>query len=184
MARKKEFKIDKDDIAYEEDVEECDFTDYIPTGKNSIQLFSIEDDPTPENKNIDNNNSILEIKEGVTKTIESKSNSLNIKPDNKTKNNNTSSNKLNTTNETSNNKNSNKSFNNLFDNRNTPIPNGSTPPIDGEAANIKRSYTLRKSTVRKINELKSIHPDINICVSTIVDIAIAYYYEHIINNNI
>ncbi|MBN1036099.1 hypothetical protein DWC20_11135 [Clostridium botulinum] len=161
MARKKEFKIDKDDIAYEEEVEECCFTDYIPTDENSIQLFSIEEDSTHENNN--DNNSILKTTEDVNKKIESNSNN----PDNKTNNNNFKNN--NTL---------------LFDNRNTPIANGSTPPIDGEAANIKRSYTLRKSTVRKINEIKSIHPDINICVSTIVDIAIAYYHEHIINNNI
>ncbi|NFI03477.1 hypothetical protein FC959_03505 [Clostridium botulinum] len=169
MARKKEFKIDKDDIAYEEEVEECGFTDYIPTGENSIQLFSIEEDSGPENKNINDNNLLIETTEEVNKKIGAKPN--NITPDNTInndlKNNNiTSSNPL------------------LFDNRNTPIANGSTPPIDGEAANIKRSYTLRKSTVKKINELKSIHPDINVCVSTIVDIAIAYYHEHIINNNI
>ncbi|NFO28835.1 hypothetical protein FDB41_10555 [Clostridium botulinum] len=159
MARKKEFKIDKDDIAYEEEVEECCFTDYIPTDENSIQLFSIEEDSTHENKNNNDNNSILKTTEEVNKKIESNSNN----PDNKT-NNNLSPNTL------------------LFDNRNTPIANGSTPPIDGEVANIKRSYTLRKSTVRKINELKSIHPDINVCVSTIVDIAIAYYHEYITNN--
>ncbi|NFL86280.1 hypothetical protein FDB24_07270 [Clostridium botulinum] len=163
MVRKKEFKIDKDDIAYEEEVEECCFTDYIPTDENSIQLFSIEDDLAPENKNINDNNSLLETTKEVNKKIESSSND----PDNKTNNNNF--------------KNSNTL---LFDNRNTPIANESTPPIDGEAANIKRSYTLRKSTVRKINELKSIHPDINVCVSTIVDIAIAYYHEHIINDDI
>ncbi|NFO15665.1 hypothetical protein FDB34_16060 [Clostridium botulinum] len=161
MARKKEFKIDKDDIAYEEEVEECCFTDYIPTDENSIQLFSIENDLAHKNKNINANNSILETTEEVNKKIESSSNDR----DNKT-NNNLSPNTL------------------LFDNRNTPIANGAAPPIDGETANIKRSYTLRKSTVRKINELKSIHPDINVCVSTIVDIAIAYYHEHIINNNI
>ncbi|NFG11316.1 hypothetical protein [Clostridium botulinum] len=157
MGRKKEFKIDKDDIAYEEEVEECCFTDYIPTDENSIQLFSMEDDLAPENKNI-NNNLLIETTEEVNKKIESNS-------DNKTNNNFKNNNTL------------------LFDNRNTPIANGAAPPIDGEAANIKRSYTLRKSTVRKINELKSIHPDINVCVSTIVDIAIAYYHEHIINND-
>ncbi|NFG28489.1 hypothetical protein FC777_15535 [Clostridium botulinum] len=164
MARKKEFKIDKDDIAYEEEVEECSFTDYIPTGENSIQLFSIEDDLIPENKNINANNLLIETKEEVNKKIESSSNDRDNKTNNN--NNNLSPNTL------------------LFDNRNTPIANGAAPPIDGESANIKRSYTLRKSTVRKINELKSIHPDINVCVSTIVDIAIAYYHEHILNDNL
>ena len=163
MGRKKEFKIDKDDIAYEEEVEECCFTDYIPTDENSIQLFSMEEDSTPENKNINDNNLLIETTEEVNKKIESSSND----PDNKTNNNNFKNN--NTL---------------LFDNRNTPIANGAAPPIDGEAANIKRSYTLRKSTVRKINEIKSIHPDINVCVSTIVDMAIDYYHEHIINDDI
>lgn len=37
---------------------------------------------------------------------------------------------------------------------------------------------LRAPTVRKINEL---NPEINTYVSTIVDIAIAHYYNHIIN---
>lgn len=40
---------------------------------------------------------------------------------------------------------------------------------------------LRASTVRKINELKSIHPDLNTYVSTIVDLAIAHYYNYIVN---
>ncbi|NOW04190.1 hypothetical protein BCM20_002624 [Clostridium beijerinckii] len=40
----------------------------------------------------------------------------------------------------------------LFDNRRTPLPNGATPAIDGETPNIKRNYTLRSSTIRKINE--------------------------------
>lgn len=42
---------------------------------------------------------------------------------------------------------------------------------------------LRASTVRKINELKSIHPELNTYVSTIVDIAIAHYYDHIVNGD-
>lgn len=68
----------------------------------------------------------------------------------------------------------------LFDNRTIPIANGATPILDGETPDVKRTYTLRASTVRKVNELKGIHPDINACVSTIVDIAIEYYYKYII----
>lgn len=67
----------------------------------------------------------------------------------------------------------------LFDNRTTPIANGAAPLIESEVPNIKRTYMLRNSTVRKLNELKSIHPDINVCVSTIVDIALAHYYKYI-----
>ena len=71
----------------------------------------------------------------------------------------------------------------LEDNRNTPIVNGCAPPIDGEYLEIKRTYMLRSSTVRKLNKLKSIHPDLNTYVSTLVDLAIAHYYDHIINEN-
>ncbi|MDR3598072.1 MAG: hypothetical protein P4L60_25360, partial [Clostridium sp.] len=69
----------------------------------------------------------------------------------------------------------------LFDNRRTPLPNGAAPAIDGETPTIKRSYTLRSSTIRKINELKHLHPDINVCVSTIVDLAIDHYHNYIVN---
>ncbi|NFL65385.1 hypothetical protein FDB74_08225, partial [Clostridium botulinum] len=104
MARKKEFKIDKNDIAYEEDVEECCFTDYIPNGENSIQLFSFEDDLETENKSVNNNNSLLDTTEEVNKKMESISNNSDNNSDNKTNNNNFKNN--NTL---------------LFDNRNTPI---------------------------------------------------------------
>lgn len=67
----------------------------------------------------------------------------------------------------------------LFDNRTIPIANGATPILDGELPDVKRTYTLRASTVRKVNELKSIHPDINACVSTIVDRALEHYYLYI-----
>lgn len=67
----------------------------------------------------------------------------------------------------------------LFDNRTIPIANGATPILDGEIPDVKRTYTLRASTVRKVNELKGIHPDINACVSTIVDRALEHYYKYI-----
>jgi len=67
----------------------------------------------------------------------------------------------------------------LFDNRTTPIANGAAPLIKGEIPDVKRTYMLRASTVRKLNELKSIHPNINVCVSTIVDLALDHYYKHI-----
>ncbi|MDF2884892.1 MAG: hypothetical protein K0R54_5462 [Clostridiaceae bacterium] len=59
----------------------------------------------------------------------------------------------------------------------TKNENGAAHIIDGEAPDSKRCYTLRSSTVRKLSELKSIHPDINICVSTIVDMAVNYFYS-------
>ena len=72
-------------------------------------------------------------------------------------------------------KNNDNNINNnlLNDNRRAPIVNGCAPPINGEFLDVKRTYMLRSSTVRKINELKSIHPELNTYVSTIVDMAIA-----------
>ena len=67
----------------------------------------------------------------------------------------------------------------IFDNRRTPIANGAAPAIDGETPSIRRCYILRESTIRKINELKMMDNDINVCVSTIVDLAIDYYYKTI-----
>ena len=75
--------------------------------------------------------------------------------------------------------NTSSSNNDLFDNRTIPIANGATPTLDGEIPDVKRTYTLRASTVRKLNKLKSLHPDINACVSTIVDIALDHYYKYI-----
>lgn len=68
--------------------------------------------------------------------------------------------------------------NELMDNRiGKPTANGITPPIDGEAFDVKRTYALRKSTIRKLNELKAAHPDVNVYLSTILDAAITYYYN-------
>ncbi|GEA31652.1 hypothetical protein [Clostridium diolis] len=69
----------------------------------------------------------------------------------------------------------------LADNRKVSLANGMAPPIDGEFLDTKRTYMLRSSTVRKVNELKSRHPDLNTYVSTIVDMAIAHYYNYIVN---
>ena len=60
-----------------------------------------------------------------------------------------------------------------------PLSNGATPILNDEIPTIKRSYTLRASTIRKLNELKSLNPVLNICVSTIVDSALDHYYTYI-----
>lgn len=68
----------------------------------------------------------------------------------------------------------------VIDNRKgKPKPYGITPPIDDEAFDIKRTYTFRKSTVRKLNELKAQHPDINAYLSSIIDTAVNYYYNYV-----
>lgn len=69
---------------------------------------------------------------------------------------------------------------NLTDNRiGKPNAYGITPPIDGEKFDIYRTYIFRKSTVRKLNELKAIHPDINAYLSSILDAAINHYHDYI-----
>jgi hypothetical protein len=66
------------------------------------------------------------------------------------------------------------------DNRTTKsVPNGITPPIDGEFFTIKRTYTLRKSTIKMLNHIKALDDDINVYMNTLVDAAIRHYYKHI-----
>lgn len=56
---------------------------------------------------------------------------------------------------------------------------GLTPAVDGEFYTIKRCYQFRKSTVRKLNEIRAKHPDVNVYLNTIIDEAILYYYDHL-----
>lgn len=60
---------------------------------------------------------------------------------------------------------------------------GVTPPINGENFTLKRGYQLRPSTLRKLNELKAKHPDVNVYLNTILDAAINHYYDYIFNKN-
>jgi hypothetical protein len=60
-------------------------------------------------------------------------------------------------------------------------PRGLTPPISGEHFTVKRSYTMRPSTVRKLNALKAEHPDVNVLFNTIVDMAVSHFYNYIFN---
>jgi hypothetical protein len=77
-----------------------------------------------------------------------------------------------------------KTTSKLLDNRvGKPTPNGITPPIDGETFDVKRTYALRKSTIRKLNELKAAHPDVNVYLSTILDAAITHYYNFILKGD-
>lgn len=63
-------------------------------------------------------------------------------------------------------------------------PSGRTPPVDGEAFDMVRCYTLRRSTVRILSKIKAIHQDDNVYLNTIVDEAIRYYYEYLKNSSI
>lgn len=60
---------------------------------------------------------------------------------------------------------------------------GVTPPIDGEYFTLKRCYQFRPSTIRKLNEIKAKHSDVNAYLNTILDEAILHYYDHILNNS-
>ncbi|MBC2460450.1 hypothetical protein [Clostridium beijerinckii] len=168
MARRKTSKVPKNDFEYDEG-EVYGFTSETPITGDCISSFSFDDDFDTIQTNSEcksNNNSIKEDPKNNAQTNTASTINSNFK--------NNITNSIEITNTLS-------STKELFDNRRTPLPNGAAPAIDGETPNIKRSYTLRSSTIRKINELKSIHPDINVCVSTIVDIAINYYHNHIVN---
>lgn len=58
---------------------------------------------------------------------------------------------------------------------------GSTPMIDSEAFSIKRGYQFRPSTIRKLHELRALHPDINAYINTIIDEAITHYYNCVLS---
>ncbi|OOM80736.1 hypothetical protein [Clostridium sp. BL-8] len=170
MARRKTSKVPKNDFKYDEG-EVYGFTSENPIAGDCISSFSFDDDfdTIQTNSECKSNNTVIQ--EGPKTNIE-----INTASTSKgnTQSNITKSIEINNTL---------SSTENIFNNRRTPIPNGAAPAIDGETPNIKRSYTLRSSTIRKINELKSIHPDINVCISTIVDIAIDYYHNHIVNES-
>ncbi|CUU50903.1 hypothetical protein [Clostridium beijerinckii] len=170
MTRRKTSNVPKNDFEYDEG-EVYGFTSESPVAGDCISSFSFDDDFDTIQTNSEcksNNTAIQEDPKNNAQTNTASTINSNFK--------NNITNSIEITNTLS-------STKELFDNRRTPLPNGATPAIDGETPNIKRSYTLRSSTIRKINELKSIHPDINVCVSTIVDIAINYYHNHIVNED-
>jgi len=183
MAKKKIPAPPKNDFAAEEEVDICGFSDEpIITGE-CIASFSFGDDSAIESHeaalNLSNNN-IVTSESASTKTIDFNNSTTNNTDTNS--NSNASADSSNTSSaSTSKIKTLSNNENILTDNRNVPIVNGCAPPIDGEYLNVKRTYMLRSSTVRKLNELKSINHDLNTYVSTIVDLAIAHYYEHIVN---
>ncbi|CAI3540000.1 conserved hypothetical protein [Clostridium neonatale] len=169
MGRKKNDKIPKSDFEVTESQDLLSFDSDADLRK-CVAAFNFCD-----NTDNDLNTSSIDVDE---EAILLKSSTTEIKDTEKAlptfQNNTTSSNVKTATNISNNNKSK-----DLFDNRTIPIVNGATPILDGETPDVKRTYTLRASTVRKVNELKSIHPDINACVSTIVDRALEHYYKYI-----
>jgi hypothetical protein len=72
----------------------------------------------------------------------------------------------------------------ILDNRKVKtVLNDKTPEIDNEAFEIQRYYKIRKSTARMLNEIKAIHPNVNVYMNTIVDAALRHYYNYIFNEN-
>ena len=69
----------------------------------------------------------------------------------------------------------------ILDMRKLSIVNGLTPPIDGEKLEYKRCYMLRFSTLKKLEQIKAMHPDI-IYISSIVDMAINHYFNCLFDN--
>ena len=169
MGRKKNDEIPKSDFEVTESQDLLSFDSDADLRK-CVAAFNFCD-----NTDNDLNTSSIDVDE---EAILLKSSTTEIKDTEKAlptfQNNTTSSNVKTATNISNNNKSK-----DLFDNRTIPIANGATPILDGETPDVKRTYTLRASTVRKVNELKSIHPDINACVSTIVDRALEHYYKYI-----
>ena len=202
---RKGFKIPKDDLCYEEDIDEVSFTDYVPPSKNCVSLFSFTDEDKeliqPQanilvQPNSNENNKMLV--QSSTSSNESNQMIVHTKPTQKL---NSTDIKLvhhipkvrelvhpiTPTNTTPNQTNNQKTLIpniNIFDNRTLPIANGSAPSINGEKPTLKRTYKLRNTTIRKLNELIAIHSEPNTYVSTIVDIAIEFYYDFIKNEKL
>ena len=140
--RKKEFVMSKDDLCYEEPIDEICFTDYVPPSKDAVASFCFTDEAKEENAVFDKKK---EEAQPVTKI--------------------------------------NFSSPHLQDNRHNPQPNVITPPIDGEFFEVRRSYSFRKSTIIKLNQIKGTSHDYNIYMNTILDNAICFYYDHIMKKS-
>jgi hypothetical protein len=158
MAKRKQSEPLKNDFAPDENEEILGFTSEPIASGPCISSFSFDDDTISENITVTNTDNDSSLKSSNT-TPNISSNDKAISENGAI----VSYNKI------------------LTDNRKVSVANGMAPPIDGEFLDTKRTYMLRASTVRKINELKSIHHDLNTYVSTIVDLAIAHYYNYIVN---
>lgn len=166
MARKrksKDFVIGPDDFGYEEEVDMngiVDFEDGQPLKPNEVLVssFNFFDD---NSENITSDDTISTLTATKDKNIikESDENKVNDTPNHCSKE-------------------------NIVDIRTTKTSaNGVTPPVDGEFFTIKRTYTLRKSTVKMLNHIKALDDDINVYMNTLVDEAIRHYYDHILNKS-
>ena len=181
MANKRNLKDPKNDFAYDEG-EVSGFSNETAIVGDLIATFSVNDSSETQTLEL---NPVIKIDNNTNNASNSKPVTLDndINNNNDISNNNINNNIITQTNTTDpiETKNIIRPTNHIFDNRRTKLANGQTPSIDGETPAIKRTYTLRASTIRKINELKHVHPDINVCVSSIVDIALDYYHNYILH---
>jgi len=182
MAKKKP---PRNDFAAEEELDVCAFSDEpIITGE-CIASFKFNDDSVDECNGSDANlstNNIVPSGPAPTQTMDFNNSTAGNNNTNSISNTNADNNFNTSTASTPEVRTLSKNKDILTDNRKAPIVNGCAPPINGEYLDVKRTYMLRSSTVRKLNELKSINHDLNTYVSTIVDLAIAHYYDQIVND--
>ena len=54
------------------------------------------------------------------------------------------------------------------------------PILEYEEFLIRKSFSIRESTAQMLNELKFLHPNVNIRLNVIIDSAIRHYHEYII----
>lgn len=168
MSKKNNAPIKNDfSVAENEILEECVFTDGESKIKGDVIMSFSFKEPSKSIEVCDNStNNLPNTSESVSSCTPCSTNTLNVET------------------------NDNKTFSNTqerkenLDNRTFKSnPNGRTPPVDGESFDMRRTYALRKSTVRILSKIKAIHKDDNVYMNTIVDEAIRYYYEFMKCNN-
>ncbi|WP_326512707.1 hypothetical protein [Clostridium intestinale] len=52
--------------------------------------------------------------------------------------------------------------------------------LEDEEFLIRKSFSIRESTAQMLNELKFLHPNVNIRLNVLIDSAIRHYHEYII----
>lgn len=184
MARKK--KILKDDFTIDNEPQEiCCFSDSPVIEGRCVSSFSFDtqdkanleltlENTHPVSSSQNTSSSLNNVNKSITESNNSDADKVYSDPQSELPDNNnldTSANRTLTANKK------------LISDITTKISFGSVPPIAGEAADTRRSYILRHSTVKKIDEIKNAHPEVSVAVSTIVDMAIAHYYECIFYNS-
>ncbi|MNI45750.1 hypothetical protein D3C81_1255440 [compost metagenome] len=50
--------------------------------------------------------------------------------------------------------------------------------IDNKEEKVRKTYIIKASTIKMLNELKVNHPNVNVRISKLVDEAIRHYYEY------